>query len=77
MQTQTNAIKITKSKIKVNLFPEKKPKVRPFTPWEAAQEKEDAAIWLRPQRHFWGDIPTYPWCPPEPYVNFELKYKYE
>lgn len=45
--------------------------------WEKQQEKEDAAIWKRPQRDFIFDTPTYPWCPPEPYVNFELKYKYE
>lgn len=45
--------------------------------WEQQQEKEDAAVWKRPQRNFIFDPPTYPWCPPEPYVNFELKYKYE
>lgn len=45
--------------------------------WEQAQEKEDAKIWHRPQRTFILDPPIYPWCPPEPYVNFELKYKYE
>lgn len=45
--------------------------------WEQAQEKEDAAIWQRPQRQFIFDPPIYPWLPPEPYVNFELKYKYE
>lgn len=45
--------------------------------WEQAQEKEDAAIWHRPQRQFIFDPPIYPFFPPEPYVNFELKYKYE
>ena len=47
-----------------------------MTPWEQAQEKIDAAIWKRPQRHFILDPPTYPWCVPEPIVNFDLKYKY-
>ena len=77
MQTQTNGIKIKNSNIKVQLFPDTKIKPRRFTPWEAAQEKEDAAIWKRPQRTFWGDPPTYPWVVPEPLVNFDLKYKYE
>lgn len=45
--------------------------------WEQAQEKEDSIIWLRPPRTFIFDPPTYPWLPPEPYVNFDLKYKYQ
>lgn len=31
--------------------------------------------WLhRPPRTYFKDPPFYPWLPPEPVVNFELKY---
>lgn len=45
-----------------------------MTPWEEEQEKEDAYIWKRPRRTFIKDPPFYPWCPPEPKVNFDLGY---
>lgn len=47
-----------------------------MTAWEREQEKQDAAIWKRPQRDFIFDIPYYG-VPPTPLVNFDLKYKYE
>lgn len=46
-----------------------------MTPWEEEQERIDAYIWKRPRRTFIKDPPTYPWCPPEPYVNFDLGWK--
>lgn len=58
---------------KVKLF-EDKPKLRRFTNWELQEEKQEAAIWKRPMRSFWGDPPTYPYCVPEPMVNFHLNY---
>lgn len=46
-----------------------------MTPKEQQEEREDAKIWKRPQRYFIFDTPFYPWCPPEPKVNFDLIYK--
>ncbi len=43
-----------------------------MTPWEQEQERQDAKIWLRPQRQFILDPPFYPFFPPEPRVNFNL-----
>lgn len=43
-----------------------------MTPKEEEEEKLDAYIWKRPRRHFILDPPFYPWCPPEPRVNFDL-----
>lgn len=60
----------------VKLF-EDKPKIRRLTNWEQQEEKEDAKHWCRPVRSYWGDKPIYPWCPPEPYVNFELNYPFK
>lgn len=48
-----------------------------MTPKEEEEEKFDAWIWKRPRRAFIRDPPTYPWCPPEPYVNFDLNYKFK
>lgn len=58
------------------MFPPEK-KNRLMNAWEQQQEKEDAKTWFRPQRTFIFDPPTYPWVPPEPYVNFHLNYKIE
>nr|UHS18420.1 MAG: hypothetical protein [Betatorquevirus sp.] len=60
---------------KVQLFPPKKPKNRRFTQAEMEDEKYIASWLKRPQRHFFYDPPTYPWLPPEPYVNFDLNWK--
>lgn len=46
-----------------------------MTPWEQEQEREDAAIWKRPQRYFIKDPPFYPYVIPEPLVNFDLGWK--
>ena len=55
------------------LFPDRKPfKNRRFTPWEWEQEKQDAKFLKRPYRSFFYDPPTYPYCVPEPIVNFDL-----
>lgn len=48
-----------------------------MTPWEEQEEKELAEIFKRPRRKFILDTPFYPWCPPEPQVNFDLGYKYK
>ncbi len=50
-------------------------KNRRFHPYEMQTEKELCKIFLRPPRHFIFDEPFYPWLPPEPKVNFDLKYK--
>lgn len=49
-----------------------------MTPWEKQEEKEVAAIFLRPQRDYIFDFPTYPIFPPAPKVpkvNFDLMFK--
>ncbi len=45
-----------------------------MTSWEQQEERELAAIFKRPQRLYIHDKPFYPWLPPEPYVNFDLKF---
>lgn len=64
------------------LFPEREiKKNRRFTASEWELEKLVAAAFKRPQRHWFRDRPTYPYCVPEPcvnqlpYVNFKLNYK--
>lgn len=45
--------------------------------WEQQEEKQDAAIWHRPQRKYIYDKPTYPFFPPAPIIpriNFDLMY---
>ena len=76
--TQINIthLRIGPCKNKVLLFPEREPiKNRRFTAWEWEQEKIDALFLKRPQRHFFRDPPTYPYCVPEPIVNFDLGFK--
>lgn len=51
-------------------------KHRRLTPKEFADELEDAKIWKRPPRTYTGDPPYYPWCVPEPIVNFALNFKF-
>lgn len=58
----------------VKLFPDEKPKNRRLTPKELEDEKIVARIFKRPLRTFINDIPTYPYCVPEPKVNFDLNY---
>lgn len=43
--------------------------------WELQEEKEIASIFKRPMRLYVQDPPFYPWLPPEPTVNFDLKFK--
>ncbi len=51
-----------------------------LTPFKDGFEKETeiqlASIFKRPVRYFKEDPPFYPWLPPEPYVNFNLNFKY-
>lgn len=61
---------------KVQLFEKPcKPKNRRFTKEEFVTELEISKIFKRPPRTFFYDPPFYPWVPPEPVVNFDLKYK--
>lgn len=54
----------------------KKPfKNRRFAPHERELETEVSKIFRRPPRTYFYDPPYYPYCVPEPYVNFDLKYK--
>lgn len=58
------------------LFPEREcKKNRRFTPKEMELEKIVAGVFRRPKRTFFYDEPTYPYCVPEPKVNFLLNYK--
>ncbi len=50
-------------------------KNRRMTPWELQEEKQEAAIWGRPQRYFIFDKPFYHGIIPEPLVNFNLGFK--
>lgn len=45
-----------------------------MTSSELEEEKLLATIFKRPMRQFVGDMPTYPWLPITPLVNFDLKY---
>lgn len=47
-----------------------------MTPWEFAQELEDAAIWKRRPRTFIRDKPIYPYVYTDnkQCVNFDLNY---
>lgn len=44
--------------------------------FELETEKELSIIFHRPMRTYKQDPPFYPWLPPEPYVNFNLNYKF-
>lgn len=57
------------------LFPPKETPNRRMTPWELQEERELSNIFQRPMRYFIKDPPFYPWLPPEPYVNFDLRFK--
>lgn len=46
-----------------------------MTPWELQEEKELSRIFMRPERRYIFDKPTYPFFPPTPVVNFALRYK--
>lgn len=62
--------------MKVELFPRPKPfKNRRFTPAERELEKIVSKIFHRPERTYFYDKPYYPYCVPEPKVNFDLGYK--
>lgn len=59
----------------MELFPTTKPFVnRRFTPAERELENLVAKIFRRPPRTYFYDKPTYPYCVPEPIVNFDLNY---
>ncbi len=42
--------------------------------WEQQDELETARAWFRPPKQYIHDKPYYPWCVPEPVVNFDLNY---
>lgn len=49
-----------------------------MTPWEQQEEREISKIFLRPERKFFWDFPTYPIFPPAPKVpkvNFDLNFQ--
>ncbi len=73
-QTNNTKYKIINTNCKIELFPTKK-KNRRFTTKEYEQELEIAKLFQRPPRQFFYDTPFYPWVPPTPLVNFDLKYK--
>nr|UHS18471.1 MAG: hypothetical protein [Betatorquevirus sp.] len=56
------------------MFPPEKPKNRRFNPYELEDEIVTAKHWHRPVKSYVYDPPFYPWCVPEPVVNFHLKY---
>lgn len=57
---------------KVKLFPDDKN--RRLNKYERIHERDVAIAFCRPMREYVKDPPFYPWLPPEPYVNFDLKY---
>lgn len=59
----------------MSLF-ETKLKNRRFHPYEMQTEIELASVFKRPVRSFIHDMPFYPWCVPEPKVNFDIVSKY-
>lgn len=50
-------------------------KNRRFTASEFETELQISKWMKRPPRSFVNDMPFYPWCVPEPVVNFALNYK--
>ncbi len=62
-------------KFNVKLFPDNKQKNRRLTPQELETELYIAKWMKRPPRTMLLDPPFYPWLPPEPRVNFDLKFK--
>nr|UHS18462.1 MAG: hypothetical protein [Betatorquevirus sp.] len=67
--------KILAGKQKQYLFPEIVPrKNRRFLPHERELENIVSKVFRRPPRHFFYDNPTYPYCVPEPRVNFKLNF---
>nr|UHS18209.1 MAG: hypothetical protein [Betatorquevirus sp.] len=74
--TQINDSKyiIYKCKEPALLFAPNKIKPRRFRPHEWEDEKYLASWMKRPLRHFFTDTPFYPWCVPEPKVNFDLNF---
>ena len=59
---------------KVKLFDDEKTKNRRFTPEEYETELQLCKWMKRPPRHYIHDTPFYPWCVPEPKVNFKLNF---
>lgn len=59
----------------MTLFPEQTRKNRRLTPEEFQTDLEIAKWLKRPPRNYIYDPPFYPWLPPEPRVNFDLKFK--
>lgn len=55
---------------------ETKIKNRRFRPHEWETERQLASWMKRPMRTFINDFPFYPWCVPEPKVNFDIISKY-
>ncbi len=52
-----------------------KKKNRRLTPGELETDLQIAKWLHRPLRTYFDDKPFYPWLPPEPQVNFDLRFK--
>lgn len=63
-------------KLTTNIFGESTVKNRRLTPQEYADDLELAKLFCRPPRNYLYDLPFYPYLPPTPIANFDLKYKY-
>ncbi len=73
---QINAkCRIIGCKNKVLLFENVPRKNRRLTKDELETDIQIASWLKRPVRYFFDDKPFYPWLPPEPYVNFDLRFK--
>ncbi len=62
-------------KLKTNIFGESTVKNRRLTPKEFEDDLITAKIFHRPPRNFLFDEPFYPFFPPTPRANFDLKFK--
>lgn len=61
---------------KVKLFEKNVRKNRRLTPSEFETDLQIARWLKRPVRYYFDEKPYYPWCVPEPVVNFDLNYKH-
>ncbi len=57
------------------MFGDKVKPNRRLTPAELEQEIITAKAFCRPVRSFINDMPTYPFFPPAPVANFDLRFK--
>ena len=75
-QATNQKTKIRIIELKTTMFGDKKQKPnRRFTPWEFQEELEISKLFGRPPRTYFYDTPYYPFFPPTPIANFDLKFK--